>query len=748
METQAKATYDNQTLRLDLANDYNISNDLCGVHPGPGLFIGNGKVGAISTFEGIGAASSLLTCDSNPGSKYESNTIETFNPFKITFGPEFELNNLEQSLDLNAAVFNTHAQALKVIDDMLVDVSVDLYAPRNLPFCTIETVKLVPAYADLAMLPMFHFISCKKECVGEPEYNNNVVYDSLGNQPIYILTAQGKTMGTKQVVSASAYVFEGTCVNMGFNVPVDDPYTCFNYFKLTDLPMGQVTRFHVVSATMTSDDFGSPLEEVKKIVLNVISRTVSSIRAEHVKQWMRIWDSDVSIVPKPGISVDDGLAIDLYKRMLKTSLYNIYSSVRAGVNLDVNPSTFGFMDRTGSVLYSGDLSLIPLLVMLKPEFARVVLDYRNKTLGQASKLAAGYGYKGAKYPYEDDRLGYKNAMYWNTISNLTVFNTAAISINMWNYYRVVQDLDWLRGTGFPVLRANAEFFVSMMQQGDGHIEDVVSLSGIASKRDNTFTNGLVRLAIRYAVEASYELALTIPEIWIDVYQDVALPRADPDLLLFDGESLPKTMPEPHSTCSCISNITSLTSLPTVGEPIDISPPPLPPPRSPSTLPIPEPLFLFVPYFSEETVKHHQNVAFSGIDYLTMMKDNMDYYEVGADLANPLSNYVKNVLKGIYAQVDPASTSLVASSLDQYIMDNTQGLWGQFKDTTQAAMFVLQIAQGLAQLNVVGGVAETRFYYTELGLASLTSANMPSAWKSIKIGTGKRTMVTQNVLYYV
>ena len=179
--------------------------------------------------------------------------------------------------------------------------------------------------------------------------------------------------------------------------------------------------------------------------------------------------------------------------MLKHSLYNIFSSVRTGVNLDVNPSVLGFMDMSGLVLFSGDFSLLPLLVLIKPEFARAILDYRYKTLAVASKLAAGYGYRGAKYPYEDDRLGYKNALYWNTISNLTVFNTATISVNVWNYYRVVQDMEWLRYTGFPILKANADFFASMIETGNGHIDDVVSINGLCSIRDNTFTNNLIHI---------------------------------------------------------------------------------------------------------------------------------------------------------------------------------------------------------------------------------------------------------------
>jgi hypothetical protein len=158
------------------------------------------------------------------------------------------------------------------------------------------------------------------------------------------------------------------------------------------------------------------------------------------------------------------------------------------------------------------------------------------------------------------------------------------------------------------------------------------------------------------------------------------------------------------------------------------------------------LFTFIPYFSEEGIRHHKNIAFSGIDYQTTLIDNLCHYDIG-DNINPIAGFLTGTLKGMYAQSDPIYVGLLQASLDQYISNNASGAWGNFKDTTVGAMFVMQVAQGVAQLNVKGGVAETRFYYTELGLASLTSANMPGPWKSVKVGTGRTTFITQNVLYY-
>ena len=685
-----------------------------------GPFIGNGKVGAVmnsSNSSYIGADSCLVTFSlDSPKGKYKGNTIDTFNSLSINI-EGLTLSN--QFMDMNSAIFNSSGTTH---DN--VAVSCDMYCPQNLPFCFVQTVRLSAADAVVSNsnIQLYHTITAPDN-IRDAEFNNNVIYNGQTSLPIYMLTAQGFLTGGRQIVSVSAYVFDDPYENLGFNIPIYETNTCFNIFNLS-LANVSTTRMSIVTATMTSDDFDGPMEEAKRIVLNVLNKTVATVRSDHVRAWSNIWKSDVTIIPKLGIPAENLGRIETYKRALKTALYQIFSSVRSGVNLDINPSVLGFLDRQGQGLYTGDLTLIPLLLLLKPEYARAILDYRHKTLGLASKLAAGYGYSGAKYPYEDDRLGYKNALYWTTTSTMTVFNTAAISINVWNYYRTMQDMEWLRTTGYPILRANATFFVSLISSATSasasssdyschsasstfasHIDNVVGIAGQASIRDNTFTNALVKQALSYAVEASYELSLAVPEIWINMYHTLVLPVTSPDVYKVDDAT---------------PAMTDMT--------------------------IPEPLVIFVPWFSDHRVGHHENVAFSGLDTQTRLVHNFEAYL--STSTNPLSEWMIGTLSGIISQSDPSFVANVSISLDDFMANHMTGSWGQFADTNIAAMFVLIIAQGVAKLNVVGGVSETRFYYAELGLNSLISANMPVDWDKIKIGVNGMPFITQNSLYYV
>lgn len=779
------ATFDgNYLLSYSFSNRTNANSNANSNANANGIntFLGNGKIGLETSANYTRLVSSvyITASSSSPKTKYVSNCISTFNTFGIQFAQSNVFNvfqnanavnanansniDLNVSLDMACAIFNA-AWLLPLPlpsssnSSNSLPMSCDIYVPQSLPFCTVQTIKFGANLDSNVSVPFQHNIHSTgigQNGMGTPYYNNNVVFDNVGNQPIYVMTGSaslplGNRDGYREGVLdreiaafATSYVFENvTSTNLGFNVFAENQNQAFNFFNLSGIQTS--SRVHIITAHMTSYDFDDPVEEAKRVVLNVVNRSISTVRSDHVKQWTKIWRSDVNVIPKQAITQQESSDIMSLRQRLRYSVYTIYSSVRENVSLDVNPSVIGFIDRIGSVLYSGDMSLIPLLLLLKPETARSILDYRAKTLGVARQLAAGYGFSGAKYPYQDDRLGYKNALYWNTTSSLTVYNNALVAINTWNFFRTTKDVDWLRTSGYAVLKEVAAFFSSLIERstddenelgpnppGPGGYQDpnqsecpchasalgiqpsnqsitnVVSLSGKLSLRNNAFTNTLVRLAMRFAIEASYELSLPVPEIWIDLIQGLPIPIQHPDILKLDEATV-------------------------MNDDTDI--------------PIAETLFLFTPNFSAETERKHENIAYTGIDYQTMLLHNLNQTKP-SDMANPLNQYVTGLLQGLYAQSDPSYTTQFKQSIQEFIQTNQTDIWGGMGDITISALFVLMVVQGTTKLSVVGGVAPTRFYYHELGLESLTSANMPPTWKSVRVGQGRKApLITHNVQYY-
>ena len=426
------------------------------------------------------------------------------------------------------------------------------------------------------------------------------------------------------------------------------------------------------------------------------------------------WKSmQVSIYPKTGITSNEQDKINLYNRHIKYSLYKIISCTRS------SPVDIGIIDmphkpdQTSSVLLRGDLFLVPLLLLLCPEYTKSYLKYRYNTLSIAKELAAGYGFLGAKYPYEDDAMGYTNTLYWNTYSQFTIFNTALVSINIWNYYRATRDQSWLRNIGYPVLQENAEFFASVISYDPDtgySINNSVGLSGKVSKSNNIFTNNTVKLALRFAIEAAYELSLCANDKLNEIYYNLPL-------LYFQD-------------CSCPDGIGSVYKFDSEYKKTD-------------NIPIAEPLMLFIPSYTTPTNNFFTNVSVSGRNQTFSLKTNLDTYFTKVDWSNPLNAAILAISYGIYAQSCPSYLDNFIQALDDFITTNTSSIWGNMDNLTQDSLLIHIILQGLVGYKIRGGVAESRFYYEEFSITSVVSANMPSSWKNIKISS-KTT--TNQVLY--
>jgi hypothetical protein len=702
--------------------------------------MGNGKIGIITTFEDtIDVTKTMISSQLRYyNGSYRANVTEPFyvNNIKLFDNKDGAVvyDTSSQQINMYNAVFTCAQHVTEISSGKSINLEYDLYVPRQLPFCIMQTLRITPT-TDMPEFIFYHEVYAKDSIV-DAEFNNNVIYNETINpdKGLYVLTAKGRTrLSSDVVVSATGYLVElpeQDYENLGFNIYRSDLNRCYNKFKLKNLSAGVTYKVHFVSAIMTSFDFENPAEEVKRIILSIASKAktaggvASLVRSDHTNMWTGLWSTDITITPKAGITSSENEELMLLKRHVRTSLYNIYSSIRENVNVEVNPLNMSILDFDGGVLYDGDLWLIPMLLFIKTDIARTLLEYRHKMIDVARQLAAGYGYKGSKFPYVNDSIGYKNALYWDVTGPMAIFNTALISINVWNYFRVSKDRDWLRSKGYAILKDSADFFASKIQRdadGTYHLRDVVGIGGIKSTDHSSFTNYLARLALRYAIEASYELTYPVREAWHDCYYGLPVlyhPNATnasaPEILKYDSSS---------------------TTL--------------------STYDILEPLFVLLPYYSKLYFAPELSHSVSSII------NNLEFYATKTTpqmATHPFNIALYGTLYGNCAQFDPKYCNDFKTKLYQFIGTNTHGLWSHLtsnaempSDITMNAILLFMILQGAAQLNIIGGVAESRFYYEDMRISALTSANLPNTWKNVRItntGYNGLTFTITNSLYYV
>ncbi len=711
-----------------------------------GLSLANGKIALITSDEPHKMAHSLISTnfDVNDLGTYSHNTTETFDYTSLNFfnrdSSSVIISDLKQSLNMLTANFTTTysitSSNINVNSNVKIDVTSDIRVLRQYPFCTMQTITL-NAYSNIN-LDIYHNLNTPEE-IQNVRYNNNLINASISgsNTSIYLFQANGLLKEQEKSISTCCGYSFDTISNVsykGYNISQTNTNNAFTKFTL-ELTPNIENRFHILSSTMTQLDFGKPDIETQRTLINALSHTPDEIIAEHVSEWSKLWNSKIYITPKDGITTDEADKINTFNKFIKLSLYNIYSSVRNDFNVDINPLNISSIDLSGHIFWNGELWLLPVLTFLMPKAARSLLDYRYHQLENSIKLAAAHGYKGSKYAYQNDILGYNN-VYWNTISPLQIFNTALISIAVWNYYRVTRDYDWLYKKGFEILKNNADFFVSKLEldevTGTYNINNVYSIDG-NSGNNNSFTNYLAKLALQYALQAKYELDYVYAVDWetyIDLIQINII--ADP------GEGLYN-----------IIN-TNDDNLPTM-------------------LDLLEPLLILYPYYSKYffTITNNTNGRFE-YDAVTL-KDNLTSYLSRLNPEYEQNSFNKLLIATLYAKIAQLEKLDTITNIDyrkvaidefnthilEFFENATLQPWKTFynsqytktyNDLGVSSMFILGLLTTIVGLRITGNIDSSKIYLEDLGIKSEPSNIMPNTWRSLEVyGIGSSSSLHYCVL---
>jgi hypothetical protein len=676
-----------------------------------GAFNGNGKLGFLSSFTDIDVQKCYYSIDFDfdDFGKYKTNVIEAFNPqcvrlFNQTYDSNISVDFVSTDLNMYNGIVTSEFNFNNTSTSEVINVKVDSYCVRHMPFCTVQTITLTPEQ-DMN-LDMYHFISCKNN-IEQVEYNNNTIISELVDptKGLYVLNGKGviKNYG-RQLTISSAYHFENSNFTpIGFNTYRQEPNTCFQKIRCIDMLANQEYKLHIVSCTMSEYDFVLPLEETKRVLLSSLLTTnpITKLRQNHVISLMNMWKANITIDPKSGITQEEDDMMNKLKKTIKVSLYNIWASVRDGISTEINPSALSILDSTGSVFWDGDLWLIPVLCMFKPTIAKSILESRYNIIDKAMKLAAGYGYKGSKYPYVQDIIGYKN-IYYDVAEPLHIFNTGLLNISIWNYYRCTMDRDWLRNKGYTMLKNNADFFASIVEIDNNGLYNINKVYSFHPKvaNNNALTNYIAKLAIKYALEASYELGIIPNENWSRTYFNLDMRYfADPFEVIKLDEDATDT-----DTYRYLEHLIPITNF----------------------------------------YKDMFFMTGNGRDAGTIYR-NINFYQDKVNPSyetHPMNNMIRAMLYSFLSSQDPDSfTENMTTYVEKVLNENTSNLWGNFSmdnsqntlnDITLSAMFILLIANSIGTVRIQGGVAETRFYYEEMKVSAQSTTFMPKTWKNMRV----------------
>lgn len=650
---------------------------------------------------------------------------------------------------------------------VIATIARDTYVARQYPYVAVQSVTVRIDEAQLPVLQndghacFFHEMHAPPGAEQTARYDSSFIFTQQ-HASVYMFTGASSLVpappttpistAPHRTAVAACYLWDAADSTFfeiaGFNVDRLQPGVGYNRVNLYDGKPVTVNgtaqrefKFHVLACAMTDADYPAPDDDVRRVVLAAIDRGASSqaaggkvhvqLRTEHTQRWNALWKTNVTPLPKAGITVGEMDRLTAVKRHVRYALYNMYSSIRGGATALFNAGETGVLDLSGRVSAQGDVWFVPCLLLLNPEAARSFLDARGAALPHARRLAATYGFRGAMFPYaETVSARYTSAVHWDAVAVTHVFNTAAVGVNVWNYYRVTRDRDWLRTTGFPILKGVADFvadaFAKDAATGEYVLSTSVGLSGVTAEA-NAFSTNVGLLALKAGIEGSYAVGFGTHREWTAVF--------------FNTASLFFQTPAP-----LLKKVIKFDASYQPRDPVRIA----------------EPLLILSPPYSE--------VLFpDGQDLQTALVKNYDYYKRAvadagtADL--PFNAALACLTDGLRAQADTSRIDHFYDELDAFLKTSTEPKWGNFRaydgaasngalddvnDVSMSSLFLLLLLNVAANARIVGGVTDTQFTYGELRLNVSRFRKMPRTWLGVRVsglGTGMDNILVTNELTY-
>jgi trehalose/maltose hydrolase-like predicted phosphorylase len=278
---------------------------------------------------------------------------------------------------------------------------------------------------------------------------------------------------------------------------------------------GQTYRFSIAGSSITSAHHDDPLNEAERITIYAKLEGRERLLRFHQKAWDSLWKSDIVIDGDPQSQQD-----------VHSMLYHLYSFVREGTAYSPSPMGLSGLGYNGHVFWDAELWMYPALLVMHPELAKSMMEYRFQRLEAAKRNAFANGFKGAMFPWESAESGVEETPVWALSGPFEHHITADVAIAAWNYYAVTQDKQWLREKGWPILSSTADFWASRVERnGPGHydIKNVVAADEWAENVDNNaFTNAAAKANLRYATMAAKILGINPDPDWMVVASNIPI----------------------------------------------------------------------------------------------------------------------------------------------------------------------------------------------------------------------------------
>jgi len=477
-----------------------------------GVTVANGMVGLVSSPEPMKVKDVVLNGVYDYYQRGRvSNILKTFSHMNMhlevdgkRIGPK-DISNYAQTLDMKNAKLTTTYEVGEA-----VSLKQDLMSLRNLPFTAMSIIEIT-AKKDVEITPINY--------IEAPNHLSDVrnLYSEIDRPHVLIplMSSVAFSPGKKKVATSTSFIFPEAHGQEPDIIHEDWDYNMHLMKFRKKLKAGETYKFAVVGSTISSVHNADPHNEAERLTIYAKLEGMERLENGHQKAWDELWKSDIQIEG----DIES-------QRAVRSSMYHLYSFARKGTAYSLSPMGLSGLGYNGHVFWDTELWMYPPLLVLQPEIAKSLLEYRFERLDAAKQNAFAHGFDGAMFPWESAEDGSEDTPVWALTGPFQQHISATVGWAFWKYYEVTKDKYWLETRGYPVLKEVADFWSSRVERkgaGRYEINNVIGANEWEENIDNNaFTNGMVKTVLEYSSLAAEALGHTANPDWRHVAENIPI----------------------------------------------------------------------------------------------------------------------------------------------------------------------------------------------------------------------------------
>jgi alpha,alpha-trehalase len=296
--------------------------------------------------------------------------------------------------------------------------------------------------------------------------NDHLEVMAQGNdeeEEIHWLQAKTKQSHLHIAVAGRTRFFAGDAVLAPQSRHLEEPGWVGRKVNLT-VKAGEPLRIEKIVALYNSRDraISESLEEARQEA--ILASDFKTLLDDHQKAWRHLWQRcGIDILTSSG-RISQILNLHIFHLLQSVSVHSI------ALDTGIPPRGLHGEAYRGLIMWD-ELFVFPFFNLRIPDLTRALLQYRYRRLPQAKRSARETGHAGAMFPWQSGSNGREEAqsLHLNPNSGHWIPDETriqrhiniAVAYNVWLYYQVSGDLDFMSFYGAEMIIEIARFWASL-----------------------------------------------------------------------------------------------------------------------------------------------------------------------------------------------------------------------------------------------------------------------------------------------